>query len=208
MILKDCSNAVVRYNEKEYRVRVVNGLENDVALYFRDDLLDLRMKGAEVSFNDSIKGCVKANCDIVIKRNPAYPGMSEKWMGECQILDVIEIIQRQQDIRVNLSINVQFESMTERRDKFFGTITNLSAGGIFMVTAQALTMGEILEFHYSFKEMERSLKVKVLWGKIYTSGDNGYGLQFVELTDGAETDIRGFVFKELNEQRQKKSGGI
>ncbi|ETP72140.1 putative glycosyltransferase [Lachnospiraceae bacterium JC7] len=207
MILKDCSSGVVRYKGNEYSVRVVNGIDNEVALYFKEELEDTRMNGAEVSFSDSIKGCIKANCNIVIKRNPGYPAMDEVWMGECEILDVIEIVQRQQDIRVNLSISVQFTSETESRGKFFGTITNLSAGGIFMVTSQPLTIGEELTFHYSFKGTERAFKVKVLWGKLYSSGDNGYGLKFLDLSDGAETEIRGFVFRELREQRQNKLGG-
>lgn len=207
MILKDCSSGVVRYEGNEYSVRVVNGIDKEATLYFKEELQDMRMMGAEVSFSDSIKGCIRTNCNIVIKRNPAYPGMDEAWMGECEILDVIEIVQRQQDIRVNLSLSVQFTSESESGSKFFGTIRNLSAGGVFMVTPKPLTIGEELTFHYSFKGMERAFRVKVLWGKLYTSSENGYGLKFLNLTEGAETEIRGYVFRELREQRQNKLGG-
>ncbi|WP_036608901.1 PilZ domain-containing protein [Oribacterium sp. P6A1] len=207
MVLKDCRSGVVLFEGKQYPVRVVTGIDNNVALYFKDELQDSWMKKAEVSFNDSVKGCIKTTCDILIKRNPGYPIMKEAWMGECQILDVIEIVQRQQDIRVNVSIQVQFTSEKEYGKRFFGTITNLSAGGIFMVTSEELTIGEILSFHYAFKNIERTFRLKILWGKLYGPGENGYGLKFLDLSEGAETSIRGFVFNELREQRMKNSGG-
>lgn len=207
MILKDCRSGVVKFEGKEYRVRVVTGIDNNVALYFKEDLQDSWMKKAEVSFNDSVKGCIKTTCDILVKKNPGYPIMQEAWMGECEIRDVIEIVQRQQDIRVNVSITVQFTSETKPGKRFFGKITNLSAGGIFMVTSEALSIGEVVSFHYTFKNIERAFRVKVLWGKLYSPGENGYGLKFLNLSEGAETAIRGFVFNELREQRMKNYGG-
>jgi len=204
MILKDCHSGIVKYEDKDYRVRVVSGIDNNPALYFKDDnLQDIRMKNVLVIFNDNIKGCIKANCDIVVHKNPGYPRMQEYWMGECEILDVIEIIQRQQDIRASVDISVQFRSETEDRGSFWGTITNISAGGIYMVTGQALTIGEELSFHYSFKNVEREFHVMILWGKLDESGDNGYGLRFMNLTEGAETAIRGYVFNVLREQRAR-----
>ena len=207
MILRDCIQGVVKYENEDYSVRVVVGSDDDVALYFKEDLQDMWMKKATVSFNDSVKGCVKTMCDILIKKNPGYPTMPEYWMGECKILDVLEIVQRQQDIRARVSINIQFTSETEDRGRFFGTITNLSAGGIYMITSEALVMGEELSFHYTFKSVERPFRVKVLWGKIKSTGGHGYGLKFMDLTECAETAIRGYVFNELREQRLRKNGG-
>ncbi|SFG24347.1 PilZ domain-containing protein [Oribacterium sp. WCC10] len=209
MILKDCNNGIVKFENDEYRVRVVTGLDNNVALYFKEDngLKDMWMKNAEVSFNDSVKGLIRARCDIMIHENPGFPIMPEFWLGECEIKDVIEIVQRQQDIRVNVSLSVQFTSETADRRPFFGTIINLSAGGIYMVTSESLTIGEELTFHYTFKNTERPFRLKVLWGKLENSGANGYGLQFMNLTEGAETAIRGYVFRELREQRLRNNGG-
>ena len=209
MILKDCHSGIVKYEDKDYRVRVVSGIDNNPALYFKDDKLqDVRMKDVHVIFNDNIKGCIKARCEVIVHKNPGYPRMQEYWMGECEIIEVIEIIQRQQDIRASVDLSVQFTSETESRAPFFGTITNISAGGIYMVTSQALTIGEELSFHYSFKNTERPFRVMVLWGKLDESGENGYGLRFVNLTEGGETAIRGYVFNVLREQRSKSREGM
>ena len=203
MILKDCHNGIVKYEDKAYRVRVVSGIDNKPALYFKEtDLQDIRMSKTEVIFNDNIKGCIKAKCDVVVRKNPGYPRMSEPWMGECEILEVIEIIQRQQDIRASVYITVQFTQEKEGGKSFFGVITNISAGGIYMVTSEPLTIGEIINFHYTFKNVERPFRCMVLWGQLDDSGNNGYGLRFVELSEGGETAIRGYVFNVLREQRR------
>ena len=36
MILKDCHSGTVRYEDKDYKVRVVSGIDNKPALYFKD----------------------------------------------------------------------------------------------------------------------------------------------------------------------------
>jgi c-di-GMP-binding flagellar brake protein YcgR len=125
-------------------------------------------------------------------------------MGECEILEVVEIIQRQQDIRASVDITVQFTSENNGKS-FFGVITNISAGGIYMVTSEPLTIGEILNFHYTFKNVERPFRCMVLWGQMDESGSNGYGLRFVELNEGGETAIRGYVFNVLREQRRNEA---
>ena len=206
MILKDCHSGTVRYEDKDYKVRVVSGIDNKPALYFKEpNLQDMRMSKTEIIFNDNIKGCIKAKCDVVVHKNPGYPRMSEFWMGECEILEVTEIVQRQQDIRASVDITVQFTSENEGAKSFFGVITNISAGGIYMVTSEPLTIGEILNFHYTFKNVERPFRCMVLWGQMDESGNNGYGLRFVELSEGGETAIRGYVFNVLREQRRNEA---
>ena len=205
MILKDCHSGIVRYEDRDYKVRVVSGIDNKPALYFKEpNLQDMRMNRTEVIFNDNIKGCIKAKCDVVVRKNPGYSRMSEFWMGECEILEVSEIIQRQQDIRASVDITVQFTSENDGKS-FFGVITNISAGGIYMVTSEPLTIGEILNFHYTFKKVERPFRCMVLWGQMDESGSNGYGLRFVELNEGGETAIRGYVFNVLREQRRNEA---
>lgn len=205
MILKDCHNGVVKYEDKDYKVRVVSGIDNKPALYFRDPKLqDMRMSKTEVIFNDNIKGCIKAKCEVVVHKNPGYPRMSEFWMGECEILEVIEIIQRQHDIRASVDITVQFTSENDG-NSFLGVITNISAGGIYIVTSQSLTIGEVIGFHYAFKNTERPFRCMVVWGQLDDSGNNGYGLRFVELNEGGETAIRGYVFNVLREQRRNEA---
>ena len=53
MILKDCHSGIVRYEDKDYKVRVVSGIDNKPALYFKEpNLQDMRMNRTEVIFND------------------------------------------------------------------------------------------------------------------------------------------------------------
>lgn len=202
--LKDCNSCIVHFDEKHYcRARVIHGNSNRVDLYFeKSSLKDMRYTKIAVDFSDNILGYVQTLCNVVVKKNPNYPERPEVWMGECEILVIRQAIQRQQDIRTEIHLQVRFFS--EKRQPFYATITNLSAGGIFIVTSEPLRIGEILSFKYNFRSLERVFHTEVLRVTKTEDGHFGYGLRFVDLTDGAESAIRSFVFKTLRLADQTK----
>ena len=165
MVLKDTHRASINIDkDNKIPVRVVHGNDaENIALYLAgDEYKDTRYNDVQVDFYDNMLGMVRTMCNVVIKRNSNYPSrMDEQWMGDCTIRTVQEIVQRQKDVRANVSIEIPFSS--EKRADFYGTVTNISAGGIFMITSEELEPGEVLSFRYMFHTMDRRYYVKTVW---------------------------------------------
>ena len=92
-----------------------------------------------MDFYDDQCGLIVAKCEVTIRRNPAYLETGEPWAADCRILDVKNVVQRQRDIRAKVYLEVEFELSNGRH--FYGTIRNLSAGGLYITTVQPLRGG-------------------------------------------------------------------
>lgn len=203
MVLKDCSKCMV-YTPQGQRLseaRVVH-TKDSVTLYFEHyKLHDARFK-SRVDFFDDQTGLVVTYCEIIIRRNSKYPEMPEPWMADCNIIDVKEVVQRQRDVRAKVYLEMEFKS--EKRGTFYGTIKNLSAGGMYITTVQPLERNELISFNYCFRTLERRFEAVTLWAKRVEGGRFGYGCRFVRLTTGGESAIREFVYKRLLEKERDR----
>lgn len=203
--LKSCRKCMV-YNKKGQQLSKarVDASREPIRLYFRGyELRNIHYAG-RVDFYDTQNGLITTMCDLVFKRNPDYPQQEEPWMAECRIHEVDQVLQRQKDIRVDTSLMVAFRSA--ERGNFAGRILNLSAGGFYMTTTQRLKNGEEITFSYQFAAAVRPFSATVLRGEPHPTGGYGYGCRFHDLTDRAETVIRGYVFRKLAEQERGKGG--
>lgn len=205
VVLKSCTRCSV-FNKKGLKISEarVDISGEKIKLYFpRFNLKNIHYKG-RVDFYDTYVGLVTTICDLHVKRNLDYPEMLEPWMADCVIEEVDQVLQRQKDVRVEVSLMVGFKAPERRNINFAGRITNLSAGGFYMVTTQELRRGEVITFAYRFRTEERHFSATVLRGELHSSGSYGYGCRFYPLSDRAETAVRGFVYKKLAEQKHKQ----
>ena len=154
-VLKKCSRCAV-YNHKGKRLteaRVVH-TNNKISLFFTEyGLSDGRFK-TRVDFFDERRGMIITLSEVIIHRNPSFPEEPEPWAAECVILDVKQVVQRQKDIRVKIKIDIKFRKCSDG-SAFFGTVRNLSAGGLYMTTKKPLLKGEKIAFSYNFRTLER-----------------------------------------------------
>lgn len=123
-------------------------------------------------------------------------------MADCEILEVIDIIQRQKDLRARMEKEISFRSL--KQGEFngiieninIGIVKNISVGGLFLTTKTRLECGELFEFTYCFTKKEHTVKAVVLREQDVKKDLYGYGCQFVDLPKAAERDIRQFVYKQ------------
>jgi len=155
-----------------------------------------------VDFYDDLRGLVRAICELIIHRNPTYPNMSAPWMADCEIREVKGVLQRQQDIRAQVSLDTNFAS--ERHGAFHGVIRNISAGGLYVTTSQPLDRGEMIAFKYKFRNVERLFQARTVRGTRIGDIEYGYGCVFVNLSDNAESTIREYVYKVLRDREKGK----
>lgn len=201
MVLKDCSRCMVYTPEgKRLSEAAVIHTKDYIFLYFEGmNMRDARVY-TTVDFYDDRVGLVRAICELLVHRNPSFPEAPYLWMADCTIKEVKGTLQRQQDIRARVNIDVGFES--ENHGSFYGKIKNISAGGLYLVTKQPLDRNEKISFQYTFRAAKRTFLARTIRGRRVGNEDYGYGCRFIDLSENAEAVIREYVFKVLKEKDQ------
>ena len=180
---------------------------DEILLYFKGYKFQDTRFVSEIDFYDLQKGMIVTLAEVVMRKNPAFPESPYPWIGVCDIREVLRIVQRQNDVRVSVAMELPFVKEKEKDDEeelhFFGIIRNLSAGGIFMETNVPLKEDDIVRFHYRFDKMDRELKLVVVWIKADENGRYGYGLRFLRMSLGEESEVRNHVFQLIFKNNKK-----
>lgn len=208
MVLRDCKKGMVHWPEGDRNIPVLvekNG--DEILLYFKGYKFQDTRFVSEIDFYDLQKGMIVTLAEVVMRKNPAFPESPYPWIGVCDIREVLRIVQRQNDVRVSVAMELPFVKEKEKDDEeelhFFGIIRNLSAGGIFMETNVPLKEDDIVRFHYRFDKMDRELKLVVVWIKADENGRYGYGLRFLRMSLGEESEVRNHVFHLIFKNNKK-----
>ena len=208
MVLRDCKKGMVHWPEGDRNIPVLvekNG--DEILLYFKGYKFQDTRFVSEIDFYDLQKGMIVTLAEVVMRKNPAFPESPYPWIGVCDIQEVLRIVQRQNDVRVSVAMELPFVKEKEKDDEeelhFFGIIRNLSAGGIFMETNVPLKEDDIVRFHYRFDKMDRELKLVVVWIKADENGRYGYGLRFLRMSLGEESEVRNHVFQLIFKNNKK-----
>lgn len=194
MVLNNCTICSVYGPDDNMIARVrVKCTGERITLHFQksDELSD--SERIRIDFFDGQIGYIKTYCEIYVRRN-YDPLILEPWVADCEILEVVDIIQRQKDLRAKMERELTFRSSNEK--EFTGVIQNISVGGLYFLTKEQLEPDDIFEFQYTFIKKEHQVKAVVLRKQDLRGGRCGYGCQFVELPKSAERDIRQFVYKQ------------
>ena len=205
MKLTDCDSCLVYGTDKKplSRARVEEVKENVLRLFFLSPRLRNARLKTIVDFYDRQHVRVRGLCEVILKKNPAYFETAEPWMADCTILKIYEVLQRQKDLRVDVHISLEF---VRSDGKYFtGTIQDISAGGMYVITAHKLDMEQKFSFIYTFKHEKRIVDVKVVRIKEMGGGYGyGYGCRFIGLSPDTEADIRSFVYMNQIQKRLDK----
>ncbi len=201
MVLNDCHRCHVLLDggKKKLEGRVVH-TKKDVKIYFNvTTLRDARVKLPVIFFDDQ-QGVLSGICELLFRRNPLYGKDKELWMAECKILDLNRSENNQRKaVRIKTNLEVAFQS--SNHGGFYGTICDLSVGGLRLLTRQILDRNERITFTYSFAAQPRKYEAIVIRGVRDLEGKFSYGCRFVKLTDAAESAIGGWLFKKQQEMR-------
>lgn len=202
MILKNCNFCVIYEPESDIPLKArVKCADERIELYFEDDhRLGDHIDKVRIDFFDSQIGQIKTYCELDIRKN-TDPQISEAWISDCRILETIETLQRQQDLRVDLNEETLLSS--KKHGYFSCTIHNISVGGLYMTTDTSLEVDEQFEFQYCFVKKIFKLRASVLRKTVIGENNFGYGCLFINLPSGAEKEIRQFVYR-----RQRSNSNI
>ncbi len=140
-----------------------------------------------IDFFDSQIGCVKAYCELAVRQN-YDTSIQAPWIADCEIQEVLEIVEGRRSVRTKMEKEVTFTSPTG--ESFSGVIQNISEGGIYFITRTRQQCDDTAVFSYSFVEKEYQMSVLILREEVFRDGRYGYGCQFLAMPKGAGRDIK------------------
>ena len=111
MVLNDCTICSVYGPDNatlQARVRVKCTGEQ-ITLHFKKSDEITESERVRIDFFDSKIGYIQTYCELYVRRN-YDPLILEPWMADCEILEVIDIVQRQKDLRAKMEREVRFIS--------------------------------------------------------------------------------------------------
>lgn len=152
----------------------------------------------QIVFYDPLEGLVTCRC---LLSAPLVTDDRQHRSFRCQVLDKLSQQQRREDVKISLTSKVTVTQETpERTLEAPGTIYNISAGGIYLVTSLNLKPGDQFFFYFHDAGGTIPLTAEVLRIEIrydrYSRPVKGYGCRFVDLAPMYELQLRSFVFKE------------
>lgn len=195
MILKNCNTCIINGAEADVRVKArVNCIDERIILFFDDNnVLGMKTDRLEVDFCDSQVGYVKTFCELEIRKN-TDPYILEPWSADCKILEMIEILQRQKELRVRLVKEANF--ISEKAGHFTGVIQNISVGGIYLTTNTRLAVDDEFQFQYYFTKTPQEIRAAILRETLIRDNHYGYGCKFIDVPKSVEREIRQFVYRQ------------
>lgn len=191
MVLKNCTTCAVYGADDSVQGRVLvkcTGEQITLLLKGEHGLTD--SENVRIDFYDSQIGCVKTNCKIVVGRNDDL-SISAPWIADCEILEVIEIVEGRRSPRAAMENEALFT--VPGQDTFSGIIQNISEGGIYFITRTRQQCDETINFSYAFIEKEHPIEAVILREEDLGDGRYGYGCQFMGFSEEALNDIRQYV---------------
>ncbi len=216
MKLQHCNKAqVFTLDEKLLNTaQVVGDVGETATLRFRESCIDILRTEVIVTFFDNVQGLVSCTCQLSdYEEEPDELAEGEVISTvRCTILSQREVMQRRQDIKipVNIEVTANYLNKEDELETAEITILDLSAGGMFCITPQKW---ELLQtFEISLFASPLPIRAKVLreqaphsYSDDFKEDDTryGYGCRFVNLPNKAEAALRKFVFKE--DVRRRKS---
>lgn len=194
MVLNNCTVCSIYKSDNADPIRVrVKCTGERITLHFQKNNELSDSDRIRIDFFDGQIGYIKTYCELTVRKN-YDPLILEPWMADCEILEVVDIIQRQKELRARMEKEISFHSLSQ--GEFVGAIKNISVGGLYLTTKTRLECDELFEFTYCFMKKEHTVKAVVLREQTAKKDLYGYGCQFVDLPKAAERDIRQFVYKQ------------
>ena len=145
-----------------------------------------------VVFYDPLLGLTRCSC-----RLSAPVAQGDVCVYRCEVLETLSKQQRREDLKVAVSVPVQVRF----RDRLWpGTIANISAGGVLLMSPLNAHKGDMLYFLFNEMGENIPLTAQVLRVELRPSQNGkltyGYGCRFVDLKPGHESLLRNYVFQE------------
>ncbi len=207
-VLKKCRKAEVYLADELICVaEVFRDLNNEIWLSIPKDL-SLEASEYTIIFFDSIAGLLRCRCTL-----HEVQSLTDEWDSvPCTILEVLETLQRRQDLKITLEANVELSCTyipsfaTGIPQRITAVTRDISAGGIYFISDYCLPEDSVVQFQLHGASKPLLLSAKVLRFEAIDSKDGkaqyGHGCIFIELRPQTEAVLRNYIFRQERQRRR------
>lgn len=182
----------------------VSDLTDDTATLTMENAIgDILRTEVLVTFLDSQRGLVTCFCHLSDYRESFKEDGSVICTVRCEISKETEALERRNDLKVSLDITARahFQELNSTQKTANIRILDLSAGGLFCISKQYWTPGQI--FIFPFWANNFSLTAEILRQQppdtynptLTEEGLYGYGCRFIDLSSARESALRAYIFR-------------
>lgn len=176
--------------EKFYQAKVFLDQEGDVWLGLEKSF-EMSEVTYEVTFYDQIHGVIKCDCRL---KKVSRRIFNTETSVLCEILDILDICQRRNDVKVPLKMDIIIHVESEKIN-VLGHTRDISAGGIYFTCKTLLKVGTNIEFEIYTQNKLTSLMAKVIRFEEKLGYGYGYGCQFINISNSDEAILRNYIFQ-------------
>lgn len=207
-VLKKCQKAEVYLADKLICVaEVFRDLNNEIWLSIPKDL-SLEPSEYTIIFFDSIAGLLRCRCAL----SEVQP-LTDEWDSvPCTILEVLDTLQRRQDLKISLETNLELicsyvpGSAAGIPHRITAVTRDISAGGIYFICGYCLPEDTVVQFQLHGASKPLLLSARVLRFEAIDSKDGnkqyGHGCIFTELRPQTEAVLRNYIFRQERQRRR------
>lgn len=184
--------------------KVIFTQSNEIKLAFRGWKPTLKSTyKLPVVFYDSVNGLVTCSCTLCeiqpVEESSGY------FHALCKIQAVHDLMDRHEDFRLPISLTVTLtyvDPVTGTTQNTGGVTVNISAGGIYVITAMKLPV-KFFRISFYADILPIIPLAKVLREEPLENGSFGYGCRFENLSPGYESLLRGYIFQMETQHKRK-----
>lgn len=207
-VLKKCQKAEIYLADEFICVaEVFRDLNNEIWLSIPKDL-SLEASEYTIIFFDSVAGLLRCRCAL-----QEVQSLTDEWDSvPCTILEVLETLQRRQDLKISLKTSLELfctyvpSSTRGIPERFTATTRDISAGGIYFMCDYCLPEGTVVQFQLHGASKPLLLAARVLRFEVLEPKDGkaqyGHGCCFTELRPQAEAVLRNYIFRQERQHRR------
>lgn len=211
-VLKKCRKAEIYLADELICVaEVFRDLTNEIWLSIPKDLSLNTSKEYTIIFFDSIAGLLHCRCTL-----SKVQSLTDEWDSvPCTILEVLEIQQRRQDLKISLETTLELfctyvprSAVTAVRipEQITAVTRDISAGGIYFICEYCLPKDTVVQFQLHGASKPLLLAAKVLRFEALDSKKDkeqyGHGCAFIELRPQTEAVLRNYIFRQERQRRR------
>lgn len=190
-ILENCPIAKISTptDEEGYKAEVSLTPSKQIRLKLENSFNLEMPQTCEVTFYNHIVGVIKCRCKL---ENEFEQIRNDNIYLKCEILDVLEMKNRRDDLKVPLNEKIK---IFIGKEHFFANAKNYSAGGIYFTCGTYLKKGERIHLIIETLNKNLVLSAEVIRCEKIEEGLLGYGCKFVELSNKTEAELRNYSYK-------------
>lgn len=188
-----------------------------VTMIVPEEAIDVIYTNMILTLYDDVYGLITYRAEMIDFKKEIIHSNFE-YTVQFHLIEKLEVVQRRSNVKVKATIptkiklvdengKIMIDKETKELLEYEGTIKDISAAGILLITKEKLNVGQ--NFTFLFEKCKRPFEItaEILRHQPQEQDETikGYGCQFLNLSLSEESFVRQYVFRVQLEEKKKDS---